>query len=158
DMKTGPTIRASATIGLAIACLLALPIRAEPPQAAAPDQVFKRETPIATLNIGVASGTLRVSANGQQIAYMATLENGGEAVYENERQRRKDGGIVNNSRSVRPSSLRVAWGAMRDGKRVVVVDDKEYSAFNGSTEGMRVWSPHSQRFAYFADTEDGQVL
>lgn len=157
-MKTGPTIRASATIGLAIACLLALPIRAEPPQAAAPDQVFKRETPIGTLNVGVASGTLRVSANGQRIAYMATLEDGGEAVFVNDKQSPKYGGIVNDSLSFSPDSLHVAWAALRDGKKVVVVDDKEYSAFNGSAEGMPVWSPDSQRFAYFAATNDGQVL
>ena len=52
--------------------------------ALAEPEVFKQATPIATLHPGIASRTLRVSADGQRIAYMATLEGGGEAVFVND--------------------------------------------------------------------------
>ncbi len=156
-MRTGSPLRIATMIALGRALLLASLVRAEAPPAAAPNQVFKQATPIATLNLGVASGTLRVSADGQRIAYMATLEDGGEAVFVNDEQSPKYGGIVNDSLSFSPDSQRVAWGALRDGNKVVVVDGKEYSALDGSAEGMPVWSPDSQRFAYFAATDDGKL-
>ena len=64
---------------------------------------------------------------------------------------------MNDSLSFSPDSQRVAWGALRDGNKVVVVDGEEYPALDGSAEGMPVWSPDSQRFAYFAATGDGKL-
>lgn len=130
----------------------------EVPTAHAEPKVFKQETPLATLNLGVAAGTLRVSPDGQRIAYMATLEEGGQAVFVNDVQSPKYGGIVNDSLSFSPDSKRIAWGALRDGNKVVVVDGKEYSAHNGSAEGMPVWSPDSRRFAYFTVTDEGKII
>ncbi|HEY5891824.1 MAG TPA: hypothetical protein VIT91_01210 [Chthoniobacterales bacterium] len=112
-------------------------------------EVFKLEMPLATFHEGVATQTVRVSPDGKRIAYMATLPNGGEAVFVNDEQSPKYGGIVNDSLSFSPDSKRVAWGALRDGRKVVVVDGEEFSAYDGSAEGMPVWSSDSRRFAFF---------
>jgi len=65
---------------------------------------------------------------------------------------------VNDSLSFSPDSKRVSYGALRDDHKVVVVDKIEYPAFNGSAEGMPVWSPDSKRFAFFAATDEGRIL
>jgi hypothetical protein len=113
-------------------------------------EIFKLEMPLATFHEGVATHTVRVSPDGERIAYMATLPDGGEAVFVNDEQSPKYEGIVNDSLSFSPDSKRVAWGALRDGRKVVVVDGKEFCAYDGSAEGMPVWSPNSKRVAFFA--------
>jgi Tol biopolymer transport system component len=143
---------------LAATCLFALPAFGGVEPAGTNPEVFKQGSLLAKLNPGVATRTLRVSPDGQRIAYMATLEDGAEAVFVNDEQSPKYGGIVNDSLSFSPDSRRVAWGALRDGNKVVVVDGKEYPAFNGSAEGMPVWSPDSKRFAFFAATDGDRIL
>ena len=113
---------------------------------------------LATLHPGISSRTLRISPDGQRIAYMATLKEGGEVVCVNDVQSPKYDGIVNDSLSFSPDSKRVAWGALHNGKKVVVVDGQEFPAFDGSAEGMPVWSADSKHFAYFAASESGKLL
>lgn len=125
---------------------------------ASPPSIVGTERYIATLHSGIASQTLRVSPDGERIAYMAKLDDGGEAVFVNDEQSPIYGGIVNDSLSFSPDSKRVAWGALRDGKKIVVVDGREYSAHNGSAEGMPVWRANSKRFAFFAATDHGKIL
>ena len=113
---------------------------------------------LAKLHPGISSRTLRISPNGQRIAYMAKVEGGAEAVFVNDQQSPNYAAIVNDSLSFSPDSKRVGWGALHDGKKVVVVDGEEFPAFNGSAEGMPVWSSDSKHFAYFAETEEGKLL
>lgn len=143
---------------LAATCLFALPAFGRVEPAGTNPEVSKQESLLAQLNPGIATRTPRVSPDGQRIAYMATLEGGAEAVFVNDEQSPKYGGIVNDSLSFSPDSRRVAWGALRDGNKVVVVDGKEYPAFNSNAEGMPVWSPDSKRFAFFAATDGDRIL
>lgn len=120
--------------------------------------VSQNNEALATLHPGISSRTLRVSSDGQRVAYMATLQDGGQAVFVNDQQSPKYIGIVNDSLSFSPDSKRVAWAALRGEEKVVVVDGKEFPAHEGSAEGMPVWSPDGKRFAYFAAKEGGKLL
>lgn len=143
---------------LAGACLFALPVFGSAETANPKPEVFKQESFLANLSPGIATQTLRISPDGQRIAYMAKLEDGSEAVFVNDDRSPKYAGIVKDSLSFSPDSGRVGYGALRDGNKVVVVDGKEYPAFNGSAEGMPIWSSDSKHFAFFATTDDGRFL
>jgi len=143
---------------LAAACLFALPVFGSEEPANSKPEVFKQESFLANLSPGIATQTLRVSPNGQRIAYMAKLEDGTETVFVNNDRSPKYAGIVKDSLSFSPDSERVGYGALRDGNKVVVVDGKEYPAFNGSAEGMPLWSSDSKHFAFFAMTDGGRLL
>lgn len=127
--------------------------------AASPEPtVFKQQLPLARLHPGVVSRTVRVSPDGYRVAYVAALENGGEAVFINDEQSPTYEDVANDSLSFSPDSRRVTYGALRDGKAVVVADGREFSALDRSAEGMPVWSPDSQRFAFFAKTDGRQFM
>ena len=89
---------------------------------------------------------------------MAALEDGGQAVFINDERSPTYEGIVNDSLSFSPDSQRVAYGALHEGRAVVVVDGLEFSAFERSAEGMPVWSPDSRHFAFFAKNDEGRFV
>lgn len=92
---------------------------------------------------------LRISSDARHVAQVVVNDEGSSVVV-NDVTGTPNDGLATDSFHFSPDGKRFGYGAKIGARKVIVVDGKEYPAFDSSAAGMPVFSPDSGHFAYIA--------
>lgn len=126
-----------------------------------------REEALGALPRGLTAGTLRISPDGRHFAG-AMVHGDKWTVYVDGVESSEYDAVTDDSIHFSADSKRLAYGAMRGGKGIVVVDGKEYPCGLACAKGFPIFDPSGAHFLYVAahpgneasvivDGEEGQT-
>lgn len=108
-----------------------------------------QEEALGTVPNGLKASTLQISPDGKHFA--GVMVHGDKwTVYVDGIESFEYDAVTENSIHFSPDSKRVAYGAMRDGKGLVVVDGKEFPAGLACAKGFPVFDATGEHFLYVA--------